>query len=268
VFPTQCGVVQAKGPEYRLLEPSLVTEEPKVEKPVEKVVKEIPKGKGGFTGGSKPKIEQARGGGGQNSNAPVSKGVAPQMTQIQQVMPPTLRTPTIKNPSLVVPTTTIGDDALSKALPGRIGDPNGADAPPSLGRGSGTGLGDGEGGGRGPGRGGNTGGGDMNVGGGPGTGGSGGIFTATASMKPNIIYKEKARYTEAARQNRVQGTVLISAVFTADGRVTNIRVIRGLPDGLNDEAIKAAQKIKFTPAMKGGQPVSVRMSMEFSFNLL
>ncbi|MFN7927894.1 MAG: energy transducer TonB [Blastocatellia bacterium] len=190
------------------------------------------------------------------------------MTQLPQVMPPTTRTPTIKNPSLVVPTTTVGDDALSKAMAGRIGDPNGADAPPSLGRGKGTGLGDGEGGGQGPGRGGNKGGGDMSIGGGPGGDGSGGIFQATASLKPNIIYKEKAKYTEAARQNRVQGTVLVSAVFTADGKVTAIRVVRGLPDGLNDEAIKAAQKIKFTPAMKNGQPVSVRMQMEFSFNLL
>lgn len=267
LFPSQCGPVQAKTEEYRLLEPTLA-EEPKVNKPVEKPQKEIPKGKGGFTGGSKPKIEQAHGGGGQNTNAPASKGVAPQMTQLPQVMPPTLRTPTIKNPSLVVPTTTIGDDALSKAMAGRIGDPNGADAPPSLGTGKGTGLGAGEGGGQGPGRGGNKGGGDMSIGGGPGGDGSGGIFPATASMKPNIIYKEKARYTESARQNRVQGTVLVSAVFTADGRVTQIRVIRGLPDGLNDEAIKAAQKIKFTPAMRNGQPVSVRMSMEFSFNLL
>ena len=90
VFPSQCGVALAKGPEYRLLEPTLATEEPKVNKPVEKVVKEIPKGKGGFTGGSKPKIEQAHGGGGQNSNAPVSKGVPPQMTQLPQVMPVSL----------------------------------------------------------------------------------------------------------------------------------------------------------------------------------
>lgn len=266
VFPSQCGVVEAKGPEYRLLEPT-IAEAPKENKPVEKP-KDIPKGKGGFTGGSKPKPEQAHGGGGQNTNAPVSKGVPTQMTQLPQVMPPTLRTPTIKNPSLVVAPTTVGDDALSKAMAGKIGDLNGADAPPSLGRGKGSGLGDGEGGGQGPGRGGNKGGGDNSTGGGAGDGGSGGIFTATASMKPNITYKEKAKYTEAARQNRVQGTVLVSAVFTADGRVTSIRVIRGLPDGLNDEAIKAAQKIKFTPAMKNGQPVTVRMSMEFSFNLL
>ena len=270
VFPSQCQVVQAKMEELRMLEP-ITTEEPKVEKKIEKVQKEIPKGKGdGFTGGVKPKPQQAQGGGGQNTNAPVSKGVAPQMTMIPQVMTPTLRTPTIKNPSLVVAPTTIGDDKLSIAKAGPIGLENGADAPPSLGTGKGTGLGPGEGGGQGPGRGGNKGGGDMALGGGPGTGGSGGqeIFTATANLRPQILYQEKAKYTEGARQNRVQGTVVVSVVFTADGRVSAARVTRGLPDGLNDEAIKAAQKIKFRPAMKNGQPVSVRMAIEFTFNLL
>ncbi len=270
VFPSQCLVVQAKNDQYRLLEPT-VAEELKPEKKIEKVQKEIPKGKGdGFTGGSKPKPQQAQGGGGQNTNAPVSKGVPPQMTQIPQVMPPTLRAPTIKNPSLVVAPTTMGDDKLSIAKAGPVGLENGADAPPSLGNGRGTGLGPGEGGGQGPGRGGNKGGGDMAIGGGPGTGGSGGqeIFAATANLKPQILSQEKAKYTEGARQNRVQGTVVVSVVFTADGRVANARVVRGLPDGLNDEAIKAAQKIKFRPAMKNGQPVSVRMAIEFTFNLL
>lgn len=270
VFPSQCQVVQAKNDQYRLLEPT-VAEEPKPEKKIEKVQKEIPKGKGdGFTGGSKPKPAQAQGGGGQNTNAPVSKGVPPQMTQLPQLMPPTLRAPTIKNPSLVVAPTTIGDDKLSIAKAGPVGLENGADAPPSLGTGKGTGLGPGEGGGQGPGRGGNKGGGDMAIGGGPGTGGSGGqeIFAATANLRPQILYQEKAKYTEAARQNRVQGTVVVSVVFTADGRVSGARVSRGLPDGLNDEAIKAAQKIKFRPAMKNGQPVSVRMAIEFTFNLL
>lgn len=271
VFPSQCLTVQAKSEQFRLLEPTLTKEEPKVEKKVEKVQKEIPKGKGdGFTGGSKPKPQQAQGGGGQNTNAPVSKGVPPQMTMLPQVMPPTLRTPTIKNPSLVVAPTTMGDDKLSIAKAGPVGLPDGADAPPSLGRGSGTGIGDGKGGGQGPGEGFNKGGGKGEIGGGPGTGGSGGqeIFAATGSMRPTILYQEKAKYTESARQNRVQGTVVVQVVFTADGRISSPRVTRGLPDGLNEEAIKAAQKIKFRPAMKNGQPVSVRMSIEFTFNLL
>jgi TonB family protein len=82
-----------------------------------------------------------------------------------------------------------------------------------------------------------------------------------------ILYKEKARYTEEARQNKVQGTVVLSAVFTSDGRVTQVRVIRGLPDGLTEKAIEAAQKIKFQPATKSGVAVTVRGQLEFTFNL-
>lgn len=256
VFPSQCQVVQAKTEEFRLVAPTLTKEEPKVEKPVEKA-KDVFKG-------SKPKPQPAQGGGGQNTNAPASKGVPPQMTMLPQPMPPTLRTPTIKNPSLVVAPTTMGDDKLSIAKAGPMGLENGADAPPSLGRGTGNGLGDGKGAGQGPGEGFNKGGGTGAMGGGNG----GEIFTATANLKPQILYQEKAKYTEGARQNRVQGTVVVSVVFTADGRVSAARVVRGLPDGLNDEAIKAAQKIKFRPAMKNGQPVSVRMAIEFTFNLL
>ena len=94
------------------------------------------------------------------------------------------------------------------------------------------------------------------------------ILTATANMKPRITHHEYARYTSEARSRGVQGTILISAVFTAEGKVSDIHVIRGLPFGLNDEAIRAASAIRFKPAMKDGVPVSVRMSMEFSFNLL
>lgn len=270
VFPNQCGIMEEDKSEYTLLTP-LTDEKPPepIAKPKEQVVV---KGKGtGFTGGSKPKIQQATGGGGNTGATPATKGVPPPMTMSPIVQPPSLRTPTVKNPTLLTPMMTKGDDALSKAMAGRIGLENGADAAlPSLGTGGGRGVGGGNGDGQGNGRGGNKGGGDFGIGGGPGGSGSGGneILTATSNMKPNIISKEKARYTEQARTNRVQGTVLVSAIFNANGQITGVRVVRGLPDGLNEEAIKAAQKIRFSPAMKNGQPVSVRMSMEFSFNLL
>lgn len=91
---------------------------------------------------------------------------------------------------------------------------------------------------------------------------------APQSVRPVILSKEKAVYTELASSNRVRGTVMVSMIFTAEGRLTGGRIVRGLPDGLNDEAMKAAKKIRYRPACKNGKPVSVRMSMEFTFNLL
>jgi TonB family protein len=239
------------------------------------VPKEVPKGKGGFTGGSKPKVEQAGGGGGggRNQPKPPSQGNPPQMSMVPQIMPPNPEPPKIKNPQLVVPTTTLGDPMLSKNFPGPDGLKDAPPAPPSsgpgsgagIGTGKGTGAGSGDGAGQGPGQGFNKGGGNPNMGGGPGTDGSGGVFPAGPGMRPVITYKEKAKYTEEARQNKVQGTVSLSVIFTADGRISGIRVVRGLPDGLTEKAIEAAQRIKFQPAMKNGQPVSVRMTLEFNF---
>ena len=264
IFPGRCYADIAKEEQYRLLAPTVTTDTPKVEKQVQKVQKEIPKGKGGFTGGAKLKVEQAHGGGGNHDNTPATKGTPPLFTNNPIPLPKTTN-----HSTLVRADTMLGDPTLNKPRPGPIGLENGVDAPlPSKGTGGGNGIGSGKGDGKGPGEGGNTGGGRNSVGGGDGDGGSGGIFQATASLKPTITFREKARYTEQARQNRVQGSVLVTAIFTADGRVTAIRVTRGLPDGLNEEAIKAAQKIRFTPAMKNGQPVAVRMQMEFTFNLL
>lgn len=85
--------------------------------------------------------------------------------------------------------------------------------------------------------------------------------------KPTILYKERAHYTEIARKNYVQGTVMLSAIFGADGQVTDIKVVRGLPDGLSRMAIESARKIRFQPAVKDGLPVSVRAQLEFNFAL-
>lgn len=85
--------------------------------------------------------------------------------------------------------------------------------------------------------------------------------------RPTITYKEKARYTEPARLNMVQGVVVLSVIFSVDGEVQGIRVVRSLPDGLTRKAIEAALKIRFQPATKDGAPVSVRGNLEYSFNL-
>jgi len=98
-------------------------------------------------------------------------------------------------------------------------------------------------------------------------GGGRSIEPMTATLRPTILYREKAKYTETARNNGVEGTVVLQAVFHVSGSITDIRVIRELPDGLTEKAIEAAKKIRFTPAMKDGAPVSVRGSLEFTFNL-
>lgn len=90
---------------------------------------------------------------------------------------------------------------------------------------------------------------------------------AEVDTKVRVLSKPEPVYTEEARQNQVRGTVMLRCVFTADGRVRAIHVVSGLPGGLNNSAIVAAQGIRFIPATKDGKPVSMWMELEYNFNL-
>ncbi len=264
IFPGRCIAPVVKPDDDLTLLSIVDTKPPEVKTEQAKAVKEK------IIGGSKPKPQKAAGGGGggRQKPEPPSKGVPPQMAMTPQIVLPNPEPPKIKNPTLPVAMTTLGDPSL-KMPKGPIGDPTGVPAPPSpgpgtgggIGRNKGTGVGGGDGGGAGNGRGFNTGGGDPNLGGGRS------VEPMTASLRPTILYREKARYTEEARQNKIQGTVVLQVVFNVNGSITEVKVVRGLPDGLTEKAIEAARKIRFNPAVKNGSPVSVRGTLEFTFNL-
>ena len=88
-----------------------------------------------------------------------------------------------------------------------------------------------------------------------------------ATTKARLISKPEPIYTRKARSKQITGTVVLKCIFAADGRVTNIRIIEGLPYGLTEQAIEAARKIRFIPATKDGKNVSMWMQLEYNFNL-
>jgi TonB family protein len=85
--------------------------------------------------------------------------------------------------------------------------------------------------------------------------------------KVRVESKPEPAYTPAAENEKITGTVVLRCVFTSEGTVTNIRVIKGLPGGLTEKAMEAARNIKFIPATKDGKPVSMWMQLEYNFNL-
>lgn len=86
-------------------------------------------------------------------------------------------------------------------------------------------------------------------------------------QKPLVTSKPKPVYTDAGRQNQVQGVVRVRLTLTAKGTVEHVTVVEGLPYGLSERAIQAALQIKFQPAIKDGRPVSVSVLIEYAFNL-
>ena len=94
------------------------------------------------------------------------------------------------------------------------------------------------------------------------------VFTPReVTQKATVVWKPEPEYTESARRNQRTGTVVLKVVFTASGHVVLSEVTLGLRDGLTEKAIEAAKNIRFLPAEKDGRAVSVRMQIEYNFNL-
>ncbi len=89
-----------------------------------------------------------------------------------------------------------------------------------------------------------------------------------ASTTPvEILFKPNPVYTQEARALKLEGEVLLEMSFTAGGTLTVNRVVKGLGHGLDETAIAAAQKIRFKPAMRGGQPVDSTAIVHVVFQL-
>ena len=80
-----------------------------------------------------------------------------------------------------------------------------------------------------------------------------------------VTQHSTAKYTDDAFEKAVSGQVILSAVFSAEGKVKEINVIKGLPDGLTESAIQAAKKINFAPAIKSTKPISINVRLAYSF---
>lgn len=83
----------------------------------------------------------------------------------------------------------------------------------------------------------------------------------------SITSKPSPSYTDEARKLRVEGEVLVRVVFTAAGEVRVVGVIRGLGHGLDESAIQAAQRVRFQPAQRNGQPVDSQATLHIIFQL-
>jgi TonB family protein len=87
------------------------------------------------------------------------------------------------------------------------------------------------------------------------------------SRKVYLISHPEAEYTEEARKNGIEGSVILHVVFRSNGEIGEVAVRKGLPNGLNEKAIEAARTIKFEPALKDGRRVAQRLTLEYVFAL-
>jgi TonB family protein len=98
----------------------------------------------------------------------------------------------------------------------------------------------------------------------------------TGSQQPNnganapvqITFKPKPDYTQEGRKQKINGEVSLEVLFASDGQIHVIRVVQGLGYGLDEQAVKAAEQIKFKPALHEGQPIDSRAQVHIIFELI
>ena len=246
------------------------------------------KGRVGFDSGKgegsahTPARSHGGGGSGDRNPNPASQGGVPQPS----VIPAPISTTYARLPRSLPEAGIDIDQVLWKDLRyPNYGDPRSKATTPSngsgegggVGTGKGIGVGEGEDNGFGPGRKDNIGGND-NSPGCCGKGGSSGnnpnpndpnrIYTPSdVTQRARVLFKPEPQYTEEARKENITGAVILRVVFSRTGEVTNIHAIKTLPGGLTEKAIAAARQIRFVPATRNGQPVSMYVQLEYNFNL-
>jgi TonB family protein len=84
---------------------------------------------------------------------------------------------------------------------------------------------------------------------------------------PVKTYAPQPQYTEIARKARIQGVVIVQAIIDKQGTVTNVKVLKGLPMGLDNAAVETIKTWKFEPATLNGKPVDVYYNLTVNFTL-
>lgn len=80
--------------------------------------------------------------------------------------------------------------------------------------------------------------------------------------------QEKIRYPQIARESGIQGTVYVTFVVEKDGSVTDVRILRGIGGGCDEEAIRVIKSMpKWKVGKQRGKPVRVQFNMPIKFTL-
>lgn len=217
-------------------------------------------GGGGGGGGLKQKLPppKAEREGTHSLNSPIPARELPPPAPIEKPIEPpkpleAKQLPPVMAPIATAPADTQNTEGVLKEAPKPPEPSQGSGTGGGVGTGRGTGLGEGDGSG---------------VGDGSGGGMGGGPYRPGSGVEPPRLLKEvRATYTDEARRANVTGEVNLEITIRRDGTVSDVRVLRGLRAGLNEQAIAAVRQWRFAPARMKGTPVDVIVEVSVEFTL-
>ncbi len=97
-------------------------------------------------------------------------------------------------------------------------------------------------------------------------------YVAVAEVMPEIIgglqeLHKKISYPDFAKRAGMEGKVFVLAFINENGDVDDVKIIKGIGGGCDEEVAKAVKKTKFKPAMNKSVPVKAKFPVAFTFKL-
>jgi TonB family protein len=84
---------------------------------------------------------------------------------------------------------------------------------------------------------------------------------------PRLLHVYLPEYTAKAREKKVEGEVVVRALFQRNGKIKNAKIEKGLGFGLDERAVEAVKRIGFFPAQLDGKEVDAQTRIVFNFKL-
>ena len=92
--------------------------------------------------------------------------------------------------------------------------------------------------------------------------------TCDPSVQAPVPLREvRPSYTADDLRAGIDGTVLVHGVVDEQGQVIDLRIVRSLSAGLDNESTRAFVQWRFQPAVRQGKPVAVAINGEFQFHV-
>jgi TonB family protein len=86
--------------------------------------------------------------------------------------------------------------------------------------------------------------------------------------KLSTVLSQRIQYPDFARDNNIQGKVYVQFVVNKDGSISDVKVMRGIGGGCDEEAVRAIKTLpKWKPGEQRGKPVRTRFILPVSFHL-
>ena len=92
------------------------------------------------------------------------------------------------------------------------------------------------------------------------------VKPAQSATEGNLLYGAEPEYPEEARQQKIQGPVVLDVYISPEGAVDDVHLVSGPPQ-LAQAAIAAVLQWRFSPRIRNGQPVPMETRVTLNFRL-